>query len=271
LVKLKVIDGTAQPSKLSDGKLSYPSDPPTWTATRKGLRLRVNQEPFPCNPRKASDWLSDDLYTNREIIFAIEAETDDRLVALGRFQEWRQNWSPDGVDVGGTPCMDTFRIVAEDHSTNTIEMSEVVWRMWGGDRWYDYNLFDYGNLLVFDRLRMAAASTEESGIAWKLINHLIKRRSKEPQRARLMVLKAYPLEFEADATGHPQGKRAYDRALKARQNAMRRLYRHRLDMQELPGGYNEWMWRALGPGIKPPKLTRRKDPAGEFGKPIRRG
>lgn len=240
---------------LADHNLRPPEERPSWTKSRAGLRLSVWKERYDALPRKPEDWSIYSLYSTREIFFTIIAEQDDDpFVAAGHFEEWRQNFPPEGSDVDW-PCVDYFRVVAEALSREAADMSEIVFRMWGGaDEYSSENFFNYGNLLIFERLRINAASKAQSVAAWLLIGDLIKRLAMGSRhRAALMILKAFPLEFE---NGDPDTSKA-----KARQRAMQRLYRARLGAEALPGRhYREWMWCALRYGPKPPKFTRRKDP-----------
>jgi hypothetical protein len=258
-----VIDGgkgKPLPNPVSDSHLRPPRTSPTWTKARAGLRIRVWEGRFPPHPRRPEDWYIDALYTSRNIVFTI-TDKQDRVVAAGLFEEWRQNYPPEEAGDVGLICVDQFRVVAENDSRAAAEMSEVVFRMWGGNDTGDENLFNYGNLLSFDRLRIQAATMAESITAWSLIEDLIVRLTKGRERACLMILKAFPLEFESKRPQELNARKEYDRRLQARQEAMCRLYRARLKVEPLPGRFRKWMWRALTDRPPPPKLTRRKDPA----------
>lgn len=243
--------------QLSDAELPY--NAATRMFSHQGLWLRLWQIPwYPQRPKKPEEWGFYDLYSFRDIFFAIDRA--DTIVCTGTLIEWRANYCPDDdvdlpcVDI---PCIDYFRIIAEALSHHATEISEVVWRMWGSSEPYQLSFFEAGNLLIFDRLRINASSPAESAAIWELIVRLIRRR----KNAQLLLLKAFPLEFEKlgpdDFIG---GEREHDHKLQVRKSAMQRLYRSRLGVQALPGKYHDWMWRALGDYVPKPKLVRRKDP-----------
>jgi hypothetical protein len=138
-------------------------------------------------------------------------------------------------------------------------MSYVIFRMWAGGERDAECPFDYGTLLVFDRLRIKTASVAESVTAWSWIEGLVKRLA---TRASFMVLKAYPLEFENNAPKDLRAKENLDHRLQARQAAMRRLYRHRVGMQDFPSEAtcDKWMWRVFNAEVGLPNLSAREDP-----------
>jgi hypothetical protein len=233
-----------------------PAQRPTWTMAHDDLCLRVWVGRFPPNP-SAGQWTAEDLFTARTIVFEI---TDDGRckIAAGALEMWRANWPPYDEDVDLYPSIDEFRIEAEGYSSEAAEMSEAVFRMWGDAA---ENIFDFGSLLMFDRLRIETASKAQSLAVWSLITHLLDRLGRWRDRPALMALKAFPLEFMGQMPDEPMARCDYSRRLRVRRSALQRLYRNRLSMEPLPGRYSEWMWRTFNRYVEPPRLTRRKDPA----------
>src|SRR6476620_7330019 len=105
---------------------------------------------LPETPHHPTDWQMDDLYSSRRIFFTIDTPQQGRIVAAGRFDEWRRVYAPESCDLP-VPDIETFRIVAENDSLAAVEMSYVIYRMWAGEEG-DVDPFYYGTLLVFDRL-----------------------------------------------------------------------------------------------------------------------
>lgn len=63
-----------------------------------------------------------------------------------------------------------------------------------------------------------------------------------------MVLKAFPLEWEGAADGGPVAEEAM---FVRRLAAMRKLYRQRLGMRDIPHNEEGWMWKPIGHAMPP--------------------
>jgi hypothetical protein len=92
-----------------------------------------------------------------------------------------------------------------------------------------------------------------------LIARLLNREFR--RRGSMIVLKAFPLEFEG------VGPAASGKRVKRRTSALVRLYERRLGMTALPGknGRAGWMWRALRSPIKPSGPRRKNKTRSEKG------
>jgi len=216
-------------------------DKPSWTKTRSGLTLSVRMGRF------ALPYHHDEFrarFSERDIRFVIN-DASGRVVAKGTFEEWRQ----DSTDQTG---IDGFRFALENISNEWAKLSEVIFYNWTGEDEMAEIPFDHGSVLVFERLEIKAASAAESNVAWSLINEIIARRTTGRGTACLMILKAFPLEYEGN-----KKVEGFERS----RGALQRLYRKRLSVQALPDEYHEWMWRRFSPDVPAPALTKREDPA----------
>jgi hypothetical protein len=227
---------------------------PAWKHISDGLTLGVWRDRFPKRPKPGEKWWGDDLFTPRDIHFAIDA-SDGHALARGKFTEWRANNPPEEED--DLPWCDFryFFECADGHSTSSYEAAKAIKAGWIKDR-YDEHPLEYGNLVIFERLRIAARSRTESEASWRLIRHLIKhefRKKHRPHRAAasIMVLKPFPLAYEGEVT---LGNRA---DMERAQRALMRLYRHQLGMQPLPLAKDGFMWRAINCPVEPPRRKSR--------------
>jgi hypothetical protein len=101
--------------------------------------------------------------------------------------------------------------------------------------------FDYGTVVRFERLVISRKTNSQA--VWGLIAQVIAREFS--RRGSLLLLKAFPLEFENRLT--EASPAAAHSKFDARRRAMQRHYSQRLKVRSLPGefGYDGWMWRPL--------------------------
>jgi hypothetical protein len=199
----------------------------TWSAAENGLRLHVWRANWPTARNRES-------YESRSISFFIR-DAKGRTVGAGYFEEWRFNYLEG--DAFGGPDLDDFVLAADLVSQSAYDLSEVVLKAWGTqEKETGENPFHYGNVVLFDRLRIDATSKLEQDTAWSLIDQMIERQFRQNRnRASIIVLKPFPLEYEG---GVDQGNQA---AFERRTAAMVRLYANRLGARLLDGKGN-WMW-----------------------------
>jgi hypothetical protein len=198
----------------------------SWSDTNRGLKLDVWRHRFYRDRKDGFGW--------REVEFRISAE--DRALAGGHFREW-----------AGPPAgfLEEFFEEADGLSQADHDTADIIQRVWG-----EYlSPFDYGTLVRFDRLAIRA--TTRSPDIWSLIDGLIGKEF--ATRGSMLILKAFPLEFESDSRTQRQ------RFLK-RARAMSRYYQRRLGVRIVPGPYGVegWMWRALRYCPEPPQKAPRR-------------
>ena len=102
--------------------------------------------------------------------------------------------------------------------------------LWGGKNEKTWSLeqapFCYGDLCVFERLAIDAKTASHSHATWMIINSLLQRLCRRDMAA--IVLKAFPLEYEGNAT--KENHAAFER----RRRALVRLYRWGLGFKPVP-------------------------------------
>src|SRR5271156_3780475 len=158
-------------------------------------------------------------------------------LAGGRFREWS------GPPVG---FLEEFFEEADGLSQADHDTADIILSVWGEDR----SPFDYGTVVRFERLAIRA--TTRSSEIWAIIARLIEKEF--AIRGSMLILKAFPLEFEGNGAA---------KGLPKRTRAMVRYYQHRMRVQIVPGPYGVegWMWRALRycplPPMKPPRAPGR--------------
>ncbi len=155
-----------------------------------------------------------------------------------RFDEWHP-WP-------GLPSDDFVEGMDED-SLASFNLSLVL-----ADFWEMEELSESGPILVFSRLWMHPDHAR--GSVWAPVAEALIRRRYE-RRFSVLVLKAFPLEYEhAVREGSP-----LERGFASRQRAVQRLFTRLLRVHPLPGdhGAEGWMWRPPSDGVPPP-LRRSK-------------
>jgi hypothetical protein len=199
----------------------------SWSDTWGGIKLAVWRHRY-CRDRK-------DGFGWREVEFSISAE--GLALAGGRFREWS------GPPVG---FLEEFFEEADGLSQADHDTADIILSVWGEDR----SPFDYGTVVRFERLAIRA--TTRSSEIWAIITRLIEKEF--AIRGSMLILKAFPLEFEGNGAA---------KGLPKRTRAMVRYYQHRMGVQTVPGPYGVegWMWRALRycplPPMKPPRAPGR--------------
>lgn len=162
---------------------------------------------------------------------------DERIGAIG-FDEWHPLPGLDG---------DHFVWGMDEYSQASHSLSIVL-----ADAWEMDELSESGPVLEFSLLWMRPDHAR--GSVWAPMAEALIRRRYEG-RFSVLVLKAFPLEYEAAV---PEGS-PLERSFASRQRAMQRLFTRVLRVHPLPGddGAEGWMWRALR-GDAPRPMRRSK-------------
>lgn len=134
---------------------------------------------------------------------------------------------------------------ALSHSDN--ECAEMLMDHWEEE----FHPLESGEtLVIFERLVIPAPNPD----IWSAISDTMEKAF--GPRGGTMVLKAFPLEWEGEADGQPvENETSFDRRLAA----MKKLYRRRLGMRDVPDNEEGWMWKAIGHSL-PPSDKRVRQP-----------
>ncbi|MBM3096070.1 hypothetical protein GFB56_35975 [Ensifer sp. T173] len=184
--------------------------------------------------RRSTFYSSDEEFKTRDI--EIICRRGKEILAIAKFREW---------DTCGGYFSDgqSFVMSADERTQADYECAEMIMDHWVED---GHPLESGEPLIIFDRLVIAIPYT---GI-WPALTAAIDKAFK--RRGGTMVLKAFPLEWEGAADGRPVA----DEPMFARRlTAMRKLYRQRLGMQDIPDNSDGWMWKAIGHSM-PPSSTK---------------
>jgi hypothetical protein len=209
---------------------------PSWTAERNGLIGRAWIDRFLHLVE------ADYNFQHRRIFFLIEQ--DSRRVAAGSLTTWRGMYHKDG---GGWD-LQQFVNRGDMISQSEYETATAVARLWGTDdeqNWWTDVPFCYGDVCNFDRLVIDAKASTEVEAAWQIIDALIWRIRRG---MAVMVLKAFPLEYEGNVTA--ENRPAFER----RQRALIRLYQRRIGFEPVPRkelAKEGWMMRLFNDGAQP--------------------
>lgn len=181
--------------------------------------------PYTVECRRHPFWKADDgyLFQNRDVEWRIISTQG--VCAVAKFVEWRA--SPEGE-------IEEFVDEADALSQADYDMALSV-----GQSWDRTNFpFDYGSVVRFERLAIDTASDTER-LVWSYIKRALSREF--GKRSALMLLKAFPLEYESNVTD--ANRQAFER----RFAAMVRLYQFRLGALPLPNRWGDkgWMWRPM--------------------------
>jgi hypothetical protein len=165
---------------------------PNWIAMRSGLIGWAWIDRF-CRLDQAYYNFED-----RDVSFVIER--DDRLIAAGKLTIWRGVYDEDGAgwELAG------FVRRGDENSYSEYETAVAVARVWGTDdedNWWTDNPFCYGDLCSFDRLVIDAKTSADVEAAWQIIDALLTRIRRG---TAVMVLKAFPLDYEGEVTAENQ-------------------------------------------------------------------
>jgi hypothetical protein len=137
---------------------------------------------------------------------------------------------------------DEFIQEMDAHTDASYALAEAVAAVWPVGA-----LSERGPLLEFSRLWVHPAHAR--GSPWAPAAQALIRRRYE-RRSSVMILKAFPIEYEGEVPEGSPLRSACDR----RQRAMRRLHARALGMRPFPGelGDEGWMWRPLSAGVPEP-------------------
>jgi hypothetical protein len=209
---------------------------PNWSAEQNGLIGRAWVGRF----WKLVD--ADYQFQKRDVFFLIEKY--GRRLAGGTLTVWRATYDEHGC---GWDLRD-FIERADMSSQSNYDTAVAVARIWGTDdqrRWWTDEPFCFGDLCSFDRLLIHTNSSLDVESVWQIIGALLKRIGR---RCAVMVLKAFPLDYEGKVTEETQ------LAFARRQRALTRLYHRRLQAEPVP--HKElaeagWMLRLFNDGARP--------------------
>ena len=221
-----------------------------WSSEHERLRLLVDYDSWPASARREE-------YEHRNLRFEIRG-SENQVLATGTFIEWEFNYPPEkwveDNNRAGVPLMNWFVSRADEWSQSSYEAAEMVRTFWSDD--HGENPFNFGNIVIFDRLEINAKTKSQSAAVWVLINRLISRqflaRRGKRNRAAIILIKPFPLEYEGKVT--KENNCAFER----RRAAMIRHYQTRLGAKLLDENSADcWMWIDTGCPIKPRKLRRK--------------
>jgi hypothetical protein len=181
-------------------------------------------------------------FEERDVFFLIKR--DGRRLAAGNLTVWRGTYDEHGYGWD----LDEFVERADISSQSDYETALAVARIWGTDdqrRWWTDEPFCFGDLCSFNRLVIEAKTSSDVESSWQTIDALLKRIRR---RLAVMVLKAFPLEYEGKVTEETRPEFA------RRQRALSRLYHRRLGAEPVP--HKElaeagWMLRLFNDGARP--------------------
>jgi hypothetical protein len=161
---------------------------------------------------------------------------NDELAGVLNIREYRVSWITNGL----------LWSLMDSESQEAVDMAEILIRCWR-NVWED--LASEGPIVLLSQLWVAQKHARDS--RWNgILQHLLATRFK---RRCLMVLKAFPLEYEA------KGKQP---GFRLRHRALIRLYRRVLGVEPFPGkpGQDGWLYaipeRVLKAGIRKPRKLR---------------
>jgi hypothetical protein len=159
-------------------------------------------------------------FKRRDVVLIVSMAGE--TVARATFGEWKaKDWLYE---------WDDFVVAADEASAIDLECAEVIRQYWDDDDWP----FEYGNLVIFDRLSIPKPHKD----IWPSLDAAIKHQFHK--NGSIMVLKAFPLEWEG------QGETDGDPVFARRLEAMKRLYASKLGVTSFRGAGNEdWMWKSL--------------------------
>ncbi|KQW47201.1 MULTISPECIES: hypothetical protein [unclassified Ensifer] len=179
---------------------------------------------------RVSQYITEEIDHFKYRMVEMRVAVREQTVAFALFHEWSL---VDGCFPGHEHFIDT----ADSVSQQDYEMAEFLSSCWDED---DHPL-EYGNIVLFDRLSIVVPNP----VVWPCLLRGIDRQF--ARNASLLVLKAFPLEFEA----HREDRLGTDTGdlpeFARRQAAMRRLYRRQLGVTDGTGdfGKRDWMWRVI--------------------------
>lgn len=181
--------------------------------------------PYTVECRRHPFWKVEEgcFFQNRDVEWRIKSALG--VCAAAKFVEWRG--SPQGE-------IEEFVEEADALSQADYDMALSIGQTWD---WTNFP-FEYGTVVRFERLAIDTAKDTQR-LAWSYIGRALHREFSK--RAALMLLKAFPLEYEGAVTDNNR------RAFQKRLAAMARLYQFRLGALTLPNRWGDegWMWRPM--------------------------
>lgn len=171
-------------------------------------------------------------------------------MAAGSLKIWRGIYKDD-ISFG----LDTFVERGNRNSLNEYNTARAIAKLWGGKSdktlWLEQAPFCFGDLCVFERLAIDAKTASHSRATWLIINSLLQHLCRRDMAA--IVLKAFPLEYEGDAT--KENGATFER----RRSALVRLYKRRLGFEPASDASlarEGWLLRLINDGAAPERRDR---------------
>lgn len=180
----------------------------------------------------------DPLVEMRDIFCWIEDRRGKRLGAL-HFIEWHADPFVDDDD---------FLAEMDSYSIDSYVFAEIVLAGWA-----IVDVAQYGALIEF---QVAWQAPDAPPGLWHRAAEYFIHRFYSRRRASVLLLKAFPLEYE----GADTEKNGLEAGFASRSRAMQRLYSRCLSVSPFPGkpGKDGWMWRLLNDGAPKPRARRRR-------------
>ena len=212
-------------------------------ATRRGLvasMLSPEDQPSSRRPTRTAHIAGYDFHTLRHRYFdasdggemklrhlTISISFEGTLVGTAKLREW-------SLPVFCSPG--EFWEIADGLSQEDTDGAELLGAFWDWHQWPP----EYGTVVIFSRLAIDSRRDRRRN-ALRLLGEYLQ--VEFGRRASVLLLKAFPLEFEHVVGPNPDRQVLFDR----RSRAMLRLYRHALGVEPLPdhGRLTDWMWRPL--------------------------
>ncbi|KGD87653.1 hypothetical protein [Rhizobium sp. YS-1r] len=187
--------------------------------------------------RRSNFFSEDEEFKFRD--FELICRRGQEIHAIARFREWDT--------CHGFPGGREFVLSADARSQADYECAEMLMDHWEE---FDHPMESGEPLIIFDRLVIAKP---HPGI-WPAITAAMDKTFK--RRGGTMVLKAFTLEWEGASEGKPVSE---EPMFARRLAAMKKLYKQRLRMQDVPDNAEGWMWKAIGHST-PPSTIRVRQP-----------
>ena len=178
---------------------------------------------------KVQDDLELSVWEDGNNIAFVVRDDEGVIISSAQFEEWSCHDMNEWFGKVNVPCPSEL-------------MTRAIVRVRGVkasiQAWENQNLFEYGSVVIFERLRIEGATSSESAIIWTAINQFIRKRF---GKAGLILIKPCPLGRVKEYT----------------RNALVRLYGSRLGALKLDG---EWMWIRMNEGVPDPMSPKQKAP-----------
>lgn len=179
-------------------------------------------------------------YSVKQVTFTVHVP-ESSASAQGGLTVWRNNPRQ------GLPDYADFAYATDDNGGAGELIGMIV-----ASGWYstDQHPLDFGNIILFDRLTIKNARAVDTAAIWAEINRLI---TSSFGPASVLLLKAFPLEFEKALGGDGADASMRRTRFAHRRTAMMRHYRKALGVDDVKGHFENdgWMYRLLRCPVEP--------------------